>query len=258
MSDSSAWVDVRYRVQPSADAWILPEVPVPESGEHNQSSRHLVALLEAWVARTGLDALVGNNLALRWVEWNPRIGIDPDVALIVPAPPKDEPLPSLCTWKPGHVVPRLAIEVVSKHHPYKDYRDLHERYGASGVGELWVLDPEGHGPKSLGGPVPIQQWVRRDRIFERVHFGAGPIYSEAIGAWLWADPIRITDDGEGHRAWLTAEETERAAKEAERADKEAALAEKEAALVEKEAALAERDAAEARIAELERRLAEDR
>ncbi|MEZ4219620.1 MAG: Uma2 family endonuclease [Polyangiaceae bacterium] len=251
MSDSSAWVDVRYRVQPSADAWILPEVPVPESREHNQSSRHLVALLEAWVARTGLDAIVGQNLALRWAEWNPRMGIDPDVALIVPAPPKDEPLPSLCTWKPGHAVPRLAIEVVSKHHPYKDYRDLHERYGASGVGELWVLDPEGHGPKSLGGPVPIQQWVRRDRTFERVHFGAGPIYSEAISAWLWADPIRITDDADGKRVWMTVTEAERAAKEE-------ALAAKEAERAAKEAALADLDAAHARLAQLERELAKPR
>ncbi|MEZ4219618.1 MAG: Uma2 family endonuclease [Polyangiaceae bacterium] len=204
------------------------------------------------------------------------MGIDPDVALIVPAPPKDEPLPSLCTWKPGHAVPRLAIEVVSKHHPYKDYRDLHERYGASGVGELWVLDPEGHGPKSLGGPVPIQQWVRRDRTFERVHFGAGPVYSEAISAWLWADPIRITDDADGKRVWMTVTEAERAAKEealaakeAERVAKEAALAEKEAervakeaervakeaALAASEAAVAKRDAAEARAAEMERELA---
>ncbi|MEZ4219637.1 MAG: Uma2 family endonuclease [Polyangiaceae bacterium] len=242
MSDSSAWVDVRYRVRPSADAWILPEVPVPESRPHDKLLSHLVALLEAWVARTELDAIAGRNLAVRWVEANPKIGIDPDVALITPAPPQAQELQSLCTWKPGHVVPRLAIEVVSKHHPYKDYRDLHERYGASGVGELWVLDPEGHGPKSLGGPVPIQQWVRRERIFERVHFGAGPIYSEVIGAWLWADPIRITDDGDGKRVWLTATETERLEKEAERAAKEAERAAKEAERVAKEAALADKEA----------------
>ncbi|MEZ4222641.1 MAG: Uma2 family endonuclease [Polyangiaceae bacterium] len=262
MSDSSAWVDVRYRVQPSADAWILPEVPVPESRPHDKLSRHLADVFEAWVARTGLDAIVGHNLAVRWVKANPKIGIDPDVALITPAPPQEHQLQSLCTWKAGHAVPRLAIEVVSKHHPYKDYRDLHERYGASGVGELWVLDPEGHGPTSLGGPVPIQQWVRRDRVFERTHFGAGPIFSEAIGAWLWSDPLRITDDEDGSDVWLTAEQAALAAEQAALAAEQAALTAKQAALVEREAeraakeeALAQRDAAEARAAELERKLA---
>ena len=142
--------------------------------------------------------------------------------LITPAPPDLVHLASLCTWKPGHVPPRLAIEVVSKNHPYKDYRELHERYAASGVGELWVL-----GPTALGGPVPIQQWMRRNNGFQRMHFGDGPIYSESVDAWLWADPIRLTEDAGGTRPWLTGEEAERSA----------------------------REAAEARIAELERQLA---
>ncbi len=241
MSEARAVVALRYAVRPVADAWVLPEIPVPESHAHDLLLAHLVALLRAWVQRTSLDAIVARNLALRWYEDDPRVGIDPDVALITPAPPDPEQLSSLCLWKPGHVAPRLAIEVVSKGHPYKDYRDIHEKYAASGVGELWVLDPELCGPTALGGPVPIQQWVRREGALERMHFGSGAFFSEAIDAWLWAGPIRITDDRDGAKLWLTGEESERAAKEAERAAKDAERAAKEAA--------------EARVAELEQRLA---
>ena len=256
MSDSRAVVALRYAVRALPEAWVLPEIHVPESRPHDLLLRYLVLLLEAWVARTSLDAIVTRNLAVRWYEDDPRVGIDPDVALVEPAPPDAHQLSSLCLWKPGHAVPRLAIEVVSKNHPYKDYKDIHEKYAASGIGELWVLDPELVGPRSLGGPVPIQQWVRRDGALERMHFGEGPFFSEAIDAWLWGDPVRITDDRAGVHVWLTHEEAERAAKEAERAAKEAERAAKEAERAEKEAERAAKEAAEARIAELERRMAE--
>ncbi|MEZ4226780.1 MAG: Uma2 family endonuclease [Polyangiaceae bacterium] len=224
MTESAGFATVSYTVRRDADAWVLPEVPVPESHEHDLLLEYLVALLKAWTARTSLDAVVARNLALRWSEPNPKVGIDPDVALITPAPPRTEPLTSLRLWKPGHVPPRLAIEVVSKAHPYKDYRDIHEKYAASGVEELWILDPERHGPSTMGGPVAIQQWVRRDGVLERTHFGDGPVFSDAIDAWLWADPVRISEDREATRPWLTQSETEHAEKEAERAEKEAALA----------------------------------
>lgn len=249
MSDSRAVVALRYAVRPVPEAWVLPEIHVPESRPHDLLLRYLVALLEHWVERRSLDAIVTRNLAVRWYEEDPRIGIDPDVALVEPAPPDAAELASLCLWKPGHAVPRLAIEVVSRNHPYKDYRDIHEKYAASGIGELWVLDPELVGPRSLGGPVPIQQWMRRDDALERMHFGAGPFFSEVIDAWLWSEPCRITDDRQGQSAWLTREEAECAAKEAERAAKE----EERAA---KETERAAREAAEARLTEVERQLRE--
>ena len=88
MSDSGAIVALRYAVRPVAEAWVLPEIPVPESHPHDLLLRYLLALLEAWVQRTSLDAIVARNLALRWYEDNPRVGIDPDVSLITPAPPE--------------------------------------------------------------------------------------------------------------------------------------------------------------------------
>jgi hypothetical protein len=42
--------------------------------------------------RAGRDALVAENLAFRWNERRPSIGVDPDVCLIEPAPPGD-PIP---------------------------------------------------------------------------------------------------------------------------------------------------------------------
>ena len=250
-------------MEPRTDAWVLPEIPVPESRAHDLLARYLTALLEAWVKRAALDAIVARNLALRWDPARPSVGIDPDVMLVVPAPASPSELTSLCTWKPGHAPPRLAVEIVSPNHPYKDYDEIQERYAASGIRELWVLDPELYGPAARGGPVVIQQWVRSGSRLERVHFGAGPAHSDAIAAWLWSDPIRISDDPEGARVWLTREETERRAKEAARREMEVARREMEAARREmeaerheKEAERAARDAAEARVAELERLLAE--
>ena len=257
-------------MEPRTDTWVLPEISVPESRAHDLLARYLTALLEAWVKRAALDAIVARNLALRWDPARPSVGIDPDVMLVVPAPASPSELTSLCTWKPGHAPPRLAVEIVSPNHPCKDYDEIQERYAASGTRELWVLDPELYGPAARGGPVVIQQWVRSGSRLERVHFGAGPAHSDAIAAWLWSDPIRISDDPEGARVWLTPEETalgmaetERRAREAARREVEAERHEKEAARREleaerraKDAAHAGRDVAEARVAELERLLAE--
>ena len=81
----------------------------------------------------------------------------------------DDDLSSLCLCKQGHQAPRLCVEVVSHSHPYQDYTAIQERYAALGTLELLVLDPWLHGPRALGGPMPLQLW-RRDAtgLFERV------------------------------------------------------------------------------------------
>ncbi len=207
-------IELSYRLRPKADAWVLPEIPVPESHAHNLLVTYLVALLTAWVEREQRDALVVRNLALRWMEKHPRVGLDPDVALIEPAPPDTKKLTSLCTWKPGHEVPRLAIEVVSESHPYKDYADIQERYADCRVGELLVLDPELHGPSRLGGPHLLQVWQLDERgSFARVY--AGDSYqSSTLGGWVHVTPgaVTLSDDAAGHARWLIPEELEREAR----------------------------------------------
>ena len=64
----------------------------------------------------------------------------------------------------------------------------------------------------------LQVW-RRDAgdpsgRFRRVYAGAGPVRSEAMGAWLVVTDggrrLRVAEDAEGRRLWLTEAEEARA------------------------------------------------
>jgi Uma2 family endonuclease len=234
-------VIVMYDVARSRAGWELSEETMPESVLHDEAVELLKALLAAWAARRGQMTVV-RNLAVRWDEAHPQIGVDPDVALLSPPPSEGTDLKSLRTWMPGHAPPRLAIEVVSENSPRKDYVVAPDKYAASGTEELWIFDPLLSGPASQGGPFRLQVWRRDDAgAFARVYAGEGPARSEVVSAYLVpvaeGRKLRIAADAAATDFWLTAEEAERAAKEAERAAKEAERAAKEAAL--------------ARIAELE-------
>jgi hypothetical protein len=237
--------------------WWLPEGNVPESPTHDQAAKHLVLLLDAWAARQTAKVMIARNLAVRWIQSIPQVGIDPDVAVIFPPPPDPARVDSLRLWEPGHVAPLLSFEVVSRNHPHKDYAGVHERYAAMGTQELVVFDPLLVGPRSLGGPVSLQIW-RRDAsgILERVHFGPGPYRSEVLDAWLVPDGplLEIATDRDGEQRWLTPEESERAEKEHERAEKERERAEKERERAEKERETVRRIELERRLATLESRL----
>jgi hypothetical protein len=216
-------VALRYPIRPDLQEWVLPEGTVPESIPHDRLAEHLKLLLVAWAARCDRPLFVARNLAIRWLEDSPQVGIDPDVCVLDPPPPGVERLGSLKLWEPDHHPPSLCIEVVSRNHPHKDYTAIQDRYAAIGCRELVVCDPLLIGPRTLGGPVPLQLW-RNDPIgvFERVHFGAGPIFSEVLDAWFLheGDRIHIADDREGRQPWMTDEQRERAEKERERAEKE--------------------------------------
>src|SRR5688572_30409327 len=94
-------VSVRYDVPLACDDWILSEEPVPESVAHDLVVELLKALLLAWAARGALPVQVARNLAVRWDEARPRVGIDPDLS-VIPRTPEGEALQSLCLWRPGH------------------------------------------------------------------------------------------------------------------------------------------------------------
>lgn len=211
-----ARVVLRYEVPRSRPDWTLSEEPVPESQPHDLTLDLLKAILRAWVARTGRNASVSRNLAVRWVEERPQIGMDPDLSIVEPAPPDDGELESVCTWLPGHAPPKLAVEVVSSK-ATKDYEQSPDKCAACGVEELWVFDPRLLGPKRRGGPHRLQIWRRRGEDFERVYAGDGPVRSELLEAWLFAVDegrrLRVAEDREGTRWWATQEEAERAEKE---------------------------------------------
>jgi Uma2 family endonuclease len=234
---------VRYPVRLANEAWVLPEGPVPETTTHHATVLRLFLLLQAWAQRSDRKTRIASNLAVRWLREKPGIGIDPDVCVFDPPPPEDH-LRSVRLWQPGHVAPPLAFEVVSESHPYEDYATIQDRYAAIGTRELVVFDPLLVGPRALGGPVVLQLWhLRSPGVLERIHFGAGPVYSEVLQAWLHPEgtTLEIASDREGRARWQTGEERERAAREQDHAEKE----------LEREARLA----AEARVRDLERELA---
>ena len=244
-------VILRYAIPRTRPDWALSEEPVPESQPHDQTLDLLKAILLAWIARAGRSAHVARNLAIRWEASQPNIGTDPDLCVLDPKPSDADHLESLCTWRPGHKAPKLAIEVVSSK-AKKDYTTAPEKCAAAGIEELWVFDPHLLGPRMGGGPHRLQLWRREDDAFIRVFAGEGPVFSPTVGGFLFAvhegQRLRIAEDREGTRWWPTPEENERAEKERERAEKERERAEKERERAEKEAALV-------RIAELEARLA---
>lgn len=241
-------VAVRYELAGFSERWTLPEQPVPESAWHDACVELIKALLVAWLSRTARAIAVYRNLGIRVRSDRPKVGFDPDLCLVDPAPPEGSELESLKLWRAEHAVPALAVEVVSPNHPHKDYSEIPEKCAAAGVRELVVFDPKLAGPRIGGGPHLLQLWRRLpEEGFVRIHAGATPVFSEVIGAWWCAieggQRLAISDDPGGSRLWLTLEQSERAAREAERAAKEAERAAKEDALrrvAELEAELARR------------------
>jgi Uma2 family endonuclease len=253
-------VTLRYQVGRSPDAWELPEGPVPESTAHDAALYRICSLLRAWAARTANGARISRNLAIRWIQSRPSTGLDPDVAVLLPGPQDFDDLSSYKLWEPDRPPPPFAVEVVSKGHPYKDYSWVHEGYAAMGMRELLVFDPLLFGPRSLG-PVVLQLW-RRDPagVFERVHFGSEPVYSEVLQAWLSANgrDLCISDDRAGLSPWPTLEEAAAGHAKAEanqaKAEADHAKAEADHAKAEAERARAEAEREKALRAELEQRL----
>jgi Uma2 family endonuclease len=225
---------VHYPVVESRDGWeVIDGEIMPESVIHDESLTLLRAVLEPWASARG--AMVARNLAIRWEQLRPKIGVDPDVCILPSPPPRDGvDLRSVRTWLPGHAPPLFAIEVVSNTDPHKDYSIAPEKYAASGTGELVIFDPMLVGPRSHNGPWRLQVWRRDERGFGRFYQGEGPAYSTALGAYLvvrsQGTVLRIANDPDGLDLWPTPIEQlerERSAGETERAKLLARIAELE-------------------------------
>jgi Uma2 family endonuclease len=209
---SSRLIGVHYAVPQLREGGVgeLSEETMPESVIHDQAVELLKMLLAYWAATNG-GMFVARNLAVRWDQDHPKVGIDPDVCVLRPAPPDAKDLTSVRTWLAGHQAPLLAIEVVSESNAKKDYAIAPDKYAASGTGELWVFDPLLAGPPAHGGPHRLQLWSRRgDGDLVRVYAGEGPVFSPAINAWLVVVDegrrLRIADDEASTSFWMTAEE----------------------------------------------------
>ena len=124
---------LRYPVRFDPVAWVLPEGPVPQSVPHDEATERLRALIKAWARNLPRPVFVAHDLAIRFSEAHPKVGIDPDLCLLDPPPPNVGQLQSLALWKEGHAPPSLCLEIVSRGHPHKDYRDLPHRYAHVGA-----------------------------------------------------------------------------------------------------------------------------
>ncbi|MCL2726653.1 MAG: Uma2 family endonuclease [Polyangiaceae bacterium] len=218
----------------SRRGWELSEETMPQSVPHN-NALGLIEEILSFRARSWLNTQIARDLAIRWDENNPKVGVDPDVCVLRPAPKDGMNLSSIRTWIPGHEAPIFAAEVVSNTNPRKDYEMAPEKYAASGTGELCIFDPMLAGPKSHGGPYRLQLWRRGENgEFRRIYAGSGPVYSPALNGYLvpveGGRKLRIADDEAGLHLWPTAEEAARAEKEVERKAKEEERAAKEEAL----------------------------
>jgi len=219
--------------------WYLSDgfnMPITAAAQRREDT--VQQTFEAHLARTSIDASILANVALRWDQAHPGVGVDPDVMWLEPALP--DTLRSVLTWERGVGVVRVAVEVVGRDTAHKDYQQGPAKYAASGTRELWVFDPDGYGRTETGeGPWTLQVWRKTRSGFRRVYAGDGPVRSTELDAWLvvQGDLLRVSDDREGTRLWpTTAEARDRA--EAER-----------------DAALAKAASAEARIQALEALLA---
>jgi Uma2 family endonuclease len=245
-----------------ADWFIEDTESMPHSANHDDHEDRLKSTLRAWVARTGRDLFVCCELAFRFDKNAPGVGVDPDVFL-VEEPPRSAngDIFSVRTWEPGNHPPILAIEIVSRERPKKDYSQAPRKHDLLGTFELWVFDPELYGRTPEQPSVRFQMFQRETNArLVRTYAGEGPVFSEALDAWVFIedDLIIISDDAAGEHRWLTLEEEAscRADIHAKRADEEAKRADEEAKRADEERAAKEN--ALARIAELEALLSRQR
>lgn len=200
----------------------------PQSEGHDLAVDLLKEILRYWAKTSG--ARVCRDLATRWVKENYRIGVDPDLSVLLPNPPVPEgELHSNLLWKPDSAPPLVAVEVVSRSNPVKDYSIAPDKYAASGTKELWIFDPGMVGPKGHGGPFRLQIYRRDDENrFARIYSGEGPARAPALDAWLVVTnegrKLRIAKDEAATDFWLTETEAVRSEAEARIAALQAELA----------------------------------
>jgi Uma2 family endonuclease len=135
-----------------------------------------------WFEQRGERCLVGSDQFIYWVKYTPTQSVAPDL-YVLPGVAPDHPVKAWKTWEQG-IVPSFALEVVSKDVD-KDYVEGPPLYGALGVRELVIFDPE----FSLGRDRVRWQVYRRSarkRWAMEERTDADRVRSKVLGCWLRA------------------------------------------------------------------------
>src|SRR5262245_17014151 len=72
-------VTVSYSLPGFLDDWVIRWEKVPESSWHDEALELLKAMLVMWIARTGRDAAVYRDMAIRVRKDRPNVGFNPDI-----------------------------------------------------------------------------------------------------------------------------------------------------------------------------------
>ena len=209
----------------------------------------LVQALRDVIERRGwTDAFVGGDQFVAWVEHEPNVRVSPDVYLVRPAP---YPAPdSWQLWRPEHLPPRFAVEIVSPSYWRKDYEDNPVKYAQIGVDELFIFDRDLlMNPRSDPERHVLQLYQREaDGAFVKTYAGPGPVYSPQLGLWLLArvegsEPrLRVSHDPEGQQLVPIGAETRQQLREERRARQLTAQREQKATQREQQATRREQEA----------------
>jgi Uma2 family endonuclease len=205
----------------------------------------LAPLLERYLAARGVDAFVGSNQFIYWVQFEPTRSVAPDLYVVPGLAPRTQ-FDSIQTWLDGRV-PSFALEIVSQD-KVKDYVLAPERYDELGVRELVIYDPKSAKRRGVGVTWQVYRRLAR-RGFVQVEATQGDrVRSKVLGCFLRevrhpgsTPELRLGVGPSGDEIFPTEAEEAWAASERERADKERALAEKERERADKERALAEKE-----------------
>src|SRR5688500_14447457 len=87
LSETGSGVVVRHRVLGFSESWTVPEGKVPEAPWREGIADLFRQCIRAFIARTGRQAAVLRDVAVRVHEGHPQVGFNPDVCIVEPPPP---------------------------------------------------------------------------------------------------------------------------------------------------------------------------
>jgi Uma2 family endonuclease len=172
---------------------------VPETPVHLRVKTALFLVLEG---RLRGKAFVGADHFVYWDASNPAACVAPDVFVRMGGPFTLPP--SFRTWE--HGAPQLAVEILSDYDARdRDHARRLERYRSCGVREVVLFDPQ-------NGKLRIWDWVEGDLV-ERDLTDPQAARCRLLEAY-WrvvtdvelGFNVRLADDVEGRRLWLTPDE----------------------------------------------------